>query len=154
MKYGEILDFRTQDKAVVGKKYVFSDVLYYISTSPENYDAGILAKVGKDENFPFLSQEGYTYQFAREIIEEKPKYRPYKDTYEMIADFSRRAGLSDSPLFSSSIWLEEKGTDECFLIVKFCESKVFFVNDFYHTMEEILNCFTYLDGSPCGIKEE
>ena len=154
MKYGEILDIRTKDKAVIGKTYVFSDNLYNLINSPQDCVVNILKKVKEDAKFPFGIEDNFKFQFAREIIEEKTKYRPYKDTYEMIADFSRRARLSDSPLFSSSIWLEEKGTDECFLIVKFCESKVVFVDDFYHSMEEILNCFTYLDGSPCGIKEE
>lgn len=153
MKYGEILDFRTQDKAVVGKKYVFSDNLYYISTSPENYDDGILARVGEDENFPFLSQEGYMYQFAREIIEEESKYRPYKNTNELKADFFKDCpdmGKRHRP----AIWVVTDTGPEIQIEGFYDNCKEVLINGKHYSMQELFDCFTYLDGTPCGIKED
>lgn len=153
MKYGEILDFRTQDKAVVGKKYVLGEHLFQIATSPEDYDVRILAKVGEDKNFPFLSEKGFKYQFAREIIEEEPKYRPYKDTAEMIEDFKGRFNVGVPPYAMPMIWITYKDIKDCRLITGFMGNAVVFTASALG-MNDLYVRYTYLDGSPCGIKEE
>lgn len=153
MKYGEILDFRTQDKAVVGKKYVFGEHMFQIATSPEDYDVRILAKVGEDKNFPFLSEKGFKYQFAREIIEEEPKYRPYKNTDELKADFFKDCpdmGKRHRP----AIWVVTLTGSEIQIEGFYDNCKEVLINGEYYSMQELFDCFTYLDGSPCGIKEE
>lgn len=154
MKYGEILDYRTKDKAVVGKKYILSDYLFFISNSPEDCAVCILAEVGENKNFPFLSEFGFHFQFAREIIEEEPKYRPYKDVAEMIEDFKKRTRLVTYDFCYPSIW------------IKSCDGFVSLITEFgfgcvwssVHqvgiSMKELFDSYTYLDGSPCGIKEE
>lgn len=152
MKYGEILDFRTQDKAVVGKKYVFSDILFNLINSPQLCFVNILKKVKEDAKFPFILEDNFKFQFIREIIEEEPKYRPYKDTDEMIADWKERFVAKDWPSHSMPlIWL-------------MCGETRSFVTDYLPdlvyafstslTMQDIYEDYTYLDGSPCGMKEE
>lgn len=151
MTYGEILDFRTKDKAVVGKKYVYNNIFYKIANSPETCFIGVLERVREDEGLPFVFQDDYNHQFIREIIVE-PKYRPYKDTDEMISDWKERFGAKDWPSHSMPlIWL-------------MCGETRSFVTDYLPhlvyafstslTMQDIYEDYTYLDGSPCGIKEE
>ena len=152
MKYGEILDFRTQDKAVVGKKYVLGDYLFQVSTCPEDCDARILAKVGEYKNYPFLSENGHMYQYAREIIEEEPKYRPYRDTNELKADF-----FKDCPdmgkRYRPAIWVVTDTGSEIQIEGFYDNCEEVLINGEYYSMQELFDCFTYLDGSPCGIKE-
>ena len=152
MKYGEILDFRTKDKAIVGKRYIFSDNLFYISNSPKDFYVSILKKVREDKSLPFLSDHSESYQFAREIIEEDPKYRPYKDTDELKADF-----FKDCPEMSKrhrpAIWVVSKFGSE-FQIGGFTyKGKCVLISGDHYSMQELFDLFTYLDGTPCGIKE-
>lgn len=153
MKYGEILDFRTKDKAVVGKKYVLSDIMFYISNSPENCHVGTLTEIEEYGDFPF-SDRAVSFQFAREIIEEGPKYRPYKDTAELKADF-----FEDCPdmgkRYRPSIWVVSNLGSE-YEISGFSNDgqRVFIYCAGGYTMENFFKDFKKLDGSPCGIKED
>lgn len=154
MKYGEILDFRTKDKAVVGNKYAFTDILFNLEDSPEKCTIGVLVRVNENNKYPFTPEGySYSYQFAREIIEEKPKYRPYKDTNELKADF-----FKDYPemgkRYRPAIWIVSSSGAE--LEISFFSKEGSYVltnNACGHTMEDLFKNFTYLDGSPCGIKE-
>lgn len=154
MKYGKVLDFRTKDKAVVGKKYVYNNIFYKIANSPETCFIGVLERVRENEGLPFVFQDDYNHQFIREIIEEQPKYRPYKDTDEMVEDFKKRTRLVTYDFCYPSIW------------IKSCDGFVSLITEFgfgcvwssVHqvgiSMKELFDSYTYLDGSPCGIKEE
>lgn len=152
MKYGEILDFRTKDKAVIGKEYVFSDNLFRISNSPEDCHVNFLNKVVGKKNFPF-SDNWLDFQFIREIIEEEPKYRPYKDTEELKADF-----FKDCPQMSKryrmAIWVVMLHGSEFEVSGFSYDGKGVRINDDCYSMQELFDGFTYLDGSPCGIKEQ
>lgn len=149
MKYGEILDFRTKDKAVVGKRYFFSDILYNLIISPEDCTVKILGRVKEHARFPFEIGSNISFQFAREIIGEEPKYRPYKDTDEMVEDFKRRAEITTSEMSLPLIWVKSKKTDFRYLLSDFGTATVDAVG-----FSDLLDDYTYLDGSPCGIKEE
>lgn len=81
-------------------------------------------------------------------VKKEPKYRPYKDTDEMIADWKERFGAKDWPLHSMPlIWLMWDGTP--FIITSFKKERVD-VGSYTKTMQAIFSFFTYLDGSPCG----
>lgn len=84
-------------------------------------------------------------------VKKEPKYRPYKDVDEMIADWKDRFNAKDWPIYSMPlIWLSWDGT--LVFITGFKKSMVD-VEGYTKTMHEIFDFFTYLDGSPCG-KEE
>lgn len=149
MKYGEVLDFRTQNKAVVGKKYIFSDELWVLVNNPKILQKLSLMDVLSENSMPFVSSTGYRYQFIREIIEEEPKYRPYKNTDEMIEDFKQRAKIATREMSLPLIWVKSKDSDFRYLLSDFGTVAVDAIN-----FIELLDDYTYLDGSPCGIKEE
>lgn len=102
-------------------------------------------------------------------IEEpkKEEFRSYNDVNEMIEDFEKRFYLVPQALNLSQalrlpqIWIkgkpEGKCKDEIVQVVGFYKDLVticraYDVNEF--TLYELFDHFTYLDGSPCGIKED
>jgi len=104
MKFGEILTWETRDKAIFGKKYVFSDKYKALVDIKEHGGERILlyhndVKIDtmtftKDTDSPFYSgnpsEIGTMFQFILEILDEEPQYRPYESCDEMIADFKER----------------------------------------------------------------
>lgn len=89
-------------------------------------------------------------------IKPESKYRPYKDTDEMIADFKRRFNAKVPPYAMPMIWVKRKDdSDFAKLITEFGYSCVWLsVNPVGITMSKLFQDYTYLDGSPCGMKEE
>lgn len=89
-------------------------------------------------------------------IKPEPNYRPYKDTEEMIEDFRKKVGMGYPKLFLPSVWVKRKdGSDFAKLITEFGYSCVWIsVNPVGITMSKLFQDYTYLDGSPCGMKEE
>ena len=89
-------------------------------------------------------------------IKSEPTYRPYKNTDEMIEDFKRRFNAKVPPYAMPMIWVKRKDdSDFAKLITEFGYSCVWLsVNPVGITMSKLFQDYTYLDGSPCGMKEE
>ena len=81
-------------------------------------------------------------------------WRPYDSTEEMIEDFRRKVGMGQPSLFLPAIWIKandgfvsfisEYGSDCIWRAT--CQESI--------TMNGLFRNFTYLDGSPCGMKED
>ena len=74
MKFGKIYTYENRDEAEIGKIYVFSDVYKYLCTCDamcfvSNWCTELKA-VRDDNEYPFESDRGSSYQFIREVIEE------------------------------------------------------------------------------------
>jgi len=84
------------------------------------------------------------------------KYRPYKNTDEMVEDFRKKVGMGFPKLFLPSIWIKRKdNSDFASLITEFGYSCVWHsVIQEGVSLKVLFQDYTYLDGSPCGIKEE
>lgn len=87
-------------------------------------------------------------------IKPEEKYRPYKDTDELKADFFKDCpdmGKRHRP----AIWVVSDTGNE-YEICGFSTGGewVYIHNAGAYTLEDLFKSFTYLDGSPCGIKEE
>ena len=82
-----------------------------------------------------------------EKVKKEPKYRPYKDTAEMIADLKEH-GRNWSAMSMPLIWIKN-GNDDKYLITEYFDDSVglFSCNE---TLTELFEDYTYLDGSPCG----
>jgi len=86
-------------------------------------------------------------------IKPEEKYRPYKDAAELKTDF-----FKDCPEMSKryrpAIWIVMSNGSE-FEVSGFSDDGDFvLIDDDYYSMKDLLENFKYLDGSPCGIKEE
>ena len=88
---------------------------------------------------------------------EEKKFRPYKDTDEMIEDFKRRynsyGGWSgkDNPMYNPLIWIKDKGNIK--YLINLFGTKCVHTDQVHCSVDELLVDYTYLDGSPCGIEE-
>ena len=81
-------------------------------------------------------------------VKKEPKYRPYKDTDEMIADWKERFNAKDWPKYSMPliwvVWIGWKSYIDGF------REKAVCVKGFINDMDEVFRSCTYLDGTPCG----
>lgn len=119
----------------------------------EDYTANSIRRV---EN---LKNEKYkAFIFTKVTAEDK--CRPYKDTDEMLEDFKSRAGYysgvsfaSENPMLHISIWIKNKKTGCLCLVTDYLE-RIVFCSENRYTVEELFDNYTYLDGTPCGKKEE
>lgn len=166
MKYGPIICDPNSEEAknLIGKKVVASDYYARISEISELMDfdplapiEGQLIEVSGTTIIPFRvkgSVSECAYTFIREVIDEAPQYRPYKDTEEMVEDFKERFEdkIFTSPIEIPTIWFMNKGSKHRFLVTGFLEEGVI---TFCYSIEweELFENYTYLDGSPVG-KEE
>lgn len=82
-------------------------------------------------------------------VKKEPRYRPYKDTDEMIADWRERFKPKDWPSYSMPliwiIWDDMKSYIDGF------SRNTVSIRGYTRDMDELFRegC-TYLDGSPCG----
>ena len=85
-------------------------------------------------------------------VKEEPKYRPYVDTEEMINDFCERFGVKRTNFGEPFIWIMHKTCKR--LIISYDVNSVYvqYCSEIENiTMQELLDNFTYLDGSICGV---
>ena len=86
-------------------------------------------------------------------IKPEEKYRPYKNTEEMIEDFKKRFNVEVPPYAMPMIWVKYKNIKDCRLITGFMAKTVVIIGS-SSGMCNLFDCYTYLDGSTCGIKDE
>lgn len=160
------------DEVKVGSKGYGSNTIKGLMVEVDNSlgnDYGEIYDI-KDSSFSnrfFIKKRGGFNLFY--LVEEpaKKEYRSYNDMNEMIEDFEKRFYLVPQVLNLSQvlrlpqIWVkgkhEGKCKDEIVQVVGFYKDLVtichaYDVNEF--TLYELFDHFTYLDGSPCGIKED
>lgn len=157
MKYGPIICDPNSDEAkrLIGKKILGG--YNYVDTIGGIGEVVTLDSMDSSCQSPFLgySSNGnpFTYVFIREVIEEPPQYRPYKDTNEMVEDYKERfadiimTGSVEMPL----IWLKaSQGSKILITAFSGSEEHVSFSDGGYGRMDGIFRDYTYLDGSPVG----
>lgn len=122
-------------------------------------DEGVICKVDPyNQNYRFLvdiygSQSHYNFAYLLERAPKK-KYRPYKDTYEMIAHFTSKHGLSlDVTNELPMIWLKNKQSGVASFVTRFFGDEGITVDRWDVNFSELLEGYTYLDNSPCGFEE-
>ena len=83
-------------------------------------------------------------------VKPEKKYRPYKDTDEMITDWKARFKPKDWPNYSMPfIWVRYKATNATSLVSGYQFDCV--TTGLIHlSLRELFYGNTYLDGSPCG----
>lgn len=96
---------------------------------------------------PVWNWDIYEYRIKPE--EKKLTYRPYKDTYEMIADYKERFNI-DVPCYAMPlIWVRWKDADIIKFITAFRENRVT-VAEHIVSLDYMYASYVYLDGSPVG----
>ena len=88
----------------------------------------------------------------------KPQFRPFKDVAELTATWEKMMGMKVRPNTMPLIWVKGNGLaleSKNVFITTFCDNTVT-LSGFYgeQTMENMFDGFTFLDGTPFGVKEE
>lgn len=156
MKYGPIIcdPDSKEARALIGKKVVGGWDFSTLKNNPEYYTPTRLSRIGILCS-PFVT-DCDSFFFIREVIEEKPKYRPYESCDEMVEDFKKRfCSHTTIPQFAMPlIWvMPKKCLKPKMLITSYDDELVTLEGVYNKSFEELFNYYTYLDGSPIGKKE-
>lgn len=84
-------------------------------------------------------------------IKPEEAYRPYKDCDEMIEDFKKRFNVAVPDYAMPLIWVESNNDKQ--FITEFNYKSYIYINSIWYSLGDLFKYFTYLDGSPCGVKE-
>lgn len=125
----------TQEKIEVMKAYAEGKKI-------QSYD--LEKKEWIDCHNPTWNWLGFDYRIKPELT-----YRPYKNSDEMVEDFKRRAEIATNEMFLPMIYIKSKNNGCRILLNTFGAVSVDGI-----LFCDLLDKYTYLDGSPCGIKEE
>ena len=86
-------------------------------------------------------------------IKPERKYRPYKDTDEMIEDFKKRAGIVTNEMSLPNIWIREKRCQRSKHSIDSMNGRSVSNSVLAVPLQRLFDEYVYLDGTPCGIKE-
>ena len=120
-----------------------------------------------NEEYGMLTEildEGCSYRFRINdimdnalfyLVEEpqKKKFRPYNDINEMIDHFNERFDLIPQKYRLPTMWIKHKDSG-CKYLITGCADDHILAYPYTIKFEVLLENFTYLDGSPCGIEED
>lgn len=107
---------------------------------------GNWGKCSSDE--PYFNFASFNYR-----IKPTEKYRPYKDCDEMIEDFKQRNHFEGWDYYVPMIWVKSKINNDRFLIIAFNDKCVYIIPSCALSLKNLFKEYTYLDGSPIGVKE-
>lgn len=152
------------DEVKVGSKGYFGNSLYELreqvrNNKPTSTLIGVVYKERSCEIFCRDDELETPFIFFYLVAEPgEEKWRPYKDTNEMIRDFLNRYNsyndncYPNNPMYNPLIWIRHKISNETALIMYYADGLVS-INSIFASIQAIFEDYTYLDGSPCGIKE-
>ena len=157
------------DEVKIGSKGYFANNIANLKDKVELSNLSLFEVteiLDESDKFRFKSEvtgEVFNLFYLVEEPQEK-KFRPYKDTDEMVEDYKRRYNSygggngKNNPMYNPLVWVTAKDVEEHkYLITRFSDSgkvTMNFETSVYTTNLHILfDDYTYLDGSPCGIEE-
>ena len=151
-----IIDPNSEEaKNAVGK-------ICYFSNSPRNILSDIYRKsavegilTNMDDGYFEVDNEGYWDCIILKKEELKPQYVPFKSKEEFIEayHYHDNANYSETEdiLMNYGMWLKDKNSHEIFLVTGVFNQSIHICDfDSDESWGELLNEFTFLDGSPCG----
>lgn len=114
----------------------------------------------KDKDWVDVDNPSWNFQDYFYKVKPTPKYRPYKDFDEFIQDWTNiktQWHKVSHPL--GGVWLKsisENDTDTIYMIAGMANvagTPHIYMHDFWISLEDAFNTFTYIDGTPFGIKD-
>ena len=146
------------DEIKNGSKGYFADTLEHLKNIVEQERGGFYGVVEINEEYYVSRFRLDKSDFCLFYLVEEPgekKFRPYKDVDEMVEDFMKRFNVYVQPYEMPLIWVKTKDADKKYLIVRFASALTICHNIEVYTitLEDLAEAYTYLDGSPCGMKE-
>lgn len=143
------------DELKAGDKVIVADCLDSLKFEVEK--GAVIQELESIQNemndFRFVI-ERYQYNLAYLVERAKEKkWRPYKDTDEMIEDYKKRFNVDCPDYVMPLIWIKHKEWPSSkYLITGFNKSTII-VTYIEKEFTTLFDDYTYLDGTPCGIEE-
>jgi len=132
------------EKIKIGEHVMIDGVEYVAEKDLKDVCKGCAFENKEEPCSHFIECEGLIYV----KVNKEPKYRPYEDTEEMIADWKGRFKKNWSETSMPLIWVIWDDTKS--FIDGFSKNEVS-IRGYYRTMDGLFKAgCTYLDGSPCG----
>ena len=147
-------------EGAIGKECYFSDYPKKLLDSARNNSSGYLdclTNIIKEGVCPFVDKKGYGRTLIiikKEEPKPKPKYVPFENVTEFLDAYRNAPGcLNEEDYFLSNhgIWLKDKTSKAYYMVTKISD-----IGDDSDEIswKELLEYYTFLDGSPCGKEVE
>lgn len=134
------------DEVKVGSKGYFADTLSQLEYAVlGDIDYGMIDKI-LPTNAEYRFKSRYSTMFNLFYLIEEPKekkFRPYATEEEIMEVINLKGG---------AMWIKSKYSGVKYLITGICTGVI--INNERINTTDLLDSYTYLDGSPCGIEEE
>ena len=161
--YKDIIIDPTSEEAknAIGKKcYMYDSPTMLLKMANSNDGARTLESIDESD-YPFNDKE-FGSEWTCIIVkkeEPKPKYVPFKSKEEFIDAFhyhdNANYSETDDILLNYGMWLKDRYSDAMFLVTGIFDKSIHVCDfDEDESWQEILNEYTFLDGSPCGKEVE
>ena len=149
-------------EGAIGKECYFADYPKLLLEDARSNSSIIcsyrLREICKNAKYSFVDKDGHTWTLIiikKEEPKPKPKYIPFENVTEFLDAYRRveRLRLKDENFYLSvrGIWLKGKASKAYYMVIKIWDIGVFIIGDLNGTTwEELLEYYTFLDGSPCG----
>jgi len=116
-------------------------------------DLGVIEAIGAEdisERFKLVNDIHYALAY----LVQKVEYRPFKNTKELVEVFMKIAHILpyDYAFFMPFIWVKNKATGDKELILSYGKD-MYYTENTAGDMQGLLDCYTFLDGTPCGVKK-
>ena len=147
-------------EGAIGKECYFSDYPKKVLDGARNNSSeylDYLTNIIKEGVCPFVDKKGYGRTLIiikKEEPKPKPKYVPFENVTEFLDAYRNAPGcLNEEDYFLSNhgIWLKDKTSKAYYMV-----TKIWDIGDDSDEIswKELLEYYTFLDGSPCGKEVE
>lgn len=116
-----------------------------------------MKKLENDLKSQGLENKDFVYDYNNQHIKD---YRPFKDCNELIEHYQKNyksaigCDIYFPSLYKPCIWVREKDTECDSLITEYAPYGVTLGGEINRIgLQELLDNYTFLDGSPCGVFE-
>lgn len=147
-------------EGAIGKECYFSDYPKLLLENARSNSSTIcsyrLREICKNAKYPFVDKDGHTWTLIIIKKEEpKPKYVPFESKEEFIEAFHYHdnANYSETEdiLMNYGMWLKSMCLGNFYQVTIIKKSGIFTDdNSSIITWEQLLEKYTFLDGTPCG----
>ena len=157
--YKDIIIDPTNEEAknAIGKKcYMYDSPTMLLKMANSDDGARTLESIDESD-YPFNDKE-FGSEWTCIIVkkeEPKPQYVPFKSKEEFIEAYHYHDNANYSEiediLMNYGMWLKDKNSHEIFLVTGVFNQSIHICDfDSDESWGELLNEFTFIDGSPCG----
>lgn len=155
----------TADEVEIGSKGYYADcpkdLEERVNSDNKTYYGTLSRITPTSEVYRFKKGDAFISEYALFYLVEEPekkKLRPYRDTDEMVDHFCRHFNLIPQDHRLPTLWIKFKtDADRKYLIARLTKDTVTLClesNNITLSLDTLAEKYTYLDGSPCGIKED